>query len=645
MADEQSRVQTVVIKGSTGRVTGSGFMLTPNLVLTCAHVVADALGTAPSGDRPRGEVQVRLPALLTDLRAEVMAGGWLPLGDDRQGDLAVLSLLAPAAQSVPAPRMDRPRAGAAVHLYGYDQQVGLRRWNGVVRHTPAAGSVAWTRLEFTHREPRPGVSGGPVIDSDTGAVVGMLLAAGRDDDAGAVGWMLPVRDALDHVPVRRPRGDRRGLTAREAGVLAESLTEALVPAGPGAVDLLVRLVPPAIAGAMPRSPVPRVQLMMLVMTCARHANGLRALTAALETLVPGSVELESFTTLVDKLTAQPLLLPAERLALHELLARAADPTRERPGLGDVAALVDRAVELEDAPVTEGEPPPLLTFVSGVAERAAPTTHSPLLLWVRDVARRLGIDVPRGGAEPKRHSGPVVLKFTLTEAGWEPGRYEAFARLLPDPDGDPVPLGGSDGPIPLTAVRDLVQDTLQDATRRLGGDRDRLRVEFELPRRLLELDVESWPADGAAEGRSIGMLHPVTVRVGRKSGDAEPGWRERWRRLGTQRDRSPSTWLEGSGRRVLCVDPSGEMEPSAPRPLDAALAAGVTVALWSRTGDAEIEARIEELVAHTDLAALPEAVLALRRESVAAWADNIVLLYDDPRSSAPEPPLLDPFPAS
>ncbi|MFF7264520.1 trypsin-like peptidase domain-containing protein [Streptomyces sp. NPDC008159] len=645
MADEQSRDQTVVIKDSTGRVTGSGFLLTRNLVLTCAHVVADALGTAPSGDRPRGEVQVRLPALLTDLRAEVMAGGWLPLGDDRQGDLAVLSLLAPATQSVPASRVDRPRAGAAVHLYGYDEHVGPRRWNGVVRHTPAVGSAGWSRLEFTHREPRPGMSGGPVIDSGTGAVVGMLLAAGQDDDARTVGWMLPVRDALDHVPVRRPRDDRRGLTAREAGVLAEALTEAMVPAGPGAVDLLVRLIPPAIAVAIPRSPVPRVQLMALVMTCARYANGLRALSSALETLVPGSVELESFTTLVDKLTAQPLLLPAERLSLHELLARAAGPARVRPGLGDLDALVDRAVELEDAPVTEGEPHPLLTFVSGVAEQAAPTTHFQLLLWVRDVAQRLGIDVPPGGAGPKRHSGRAVLKFTLTEAGWEPGRYEAVARLLPEPDGDPVPLGGSDEPIPLTAVRELVQETLRDATRRLGGDRDRLRVEFELPRRLLELDVESWSAEGAAEGRSIGMLHPVTVRVGRRSGDVEPGWRERWRRLVTQQDRSPSTWLEGSGRRVLCVDPRGEMEPSAPRPLDAALAAGVAVAIWSRTGDAESEARIEELVAHTDLAALPEAVLALRRENVETWAGSIVLLYDDPRSAAPEPPPLDPFPAS
>ncbi|MET9844031.1 effector-associated domain 2-containing protein [Streptomyces ossamyceticus] len=645
MADEQSHDQTVAIKDSRGRVTGSGFMLTRNLVLTCAHVVADALGTAPSGDRPRGEVQVRLPALLTDLRAEVMAGGWLPLGDDRQGDLAVLSLLVPAAQSVPASRVNRPRAGAAVHLYGYDRHVGLRRWNGVVRHTPAVGSTGWTRLEFTHREPLPGMSGVPVIDSDTGAVVGMLLAAGQDDDARAVGWMLSVQDALDHVPVRRPRDDRHGLTARDAGVLAESLTEAMALAGPGAVDLLVRLIPPAIAGAMPRSPVPRLQLMALVMTCARHANGLRALTAALETLVPGSVELESFTTLVDKLTAQPLLLPAERLSLQELLAQAADPVRVRPGLGDLDALVERAVELEDAPVTEGELPPLLTFVSGVAELAAPRAHFQLFLWVRDVAQRLGIDMPPGGARPRRRSGPAVLKFTLTEAGWEPGRYEAVARLLPDPDRDPVPLGGSDGPIPLTGVQELVQHTLRDATRRLGGDRDRLRVEFELPRRLLELDVESWSADEAAEGRSIGMLHPVTVRVGRRGGDVEPGWRERWKTLVTQQDRSPSTWLEGSGRRVLCVDVRGEMEPSAPRPLDAALAAGVPVAIWSRTGDAEIEARIEELVARTDLAALPEAVLALRRENVEAWADSIVLLYDDPRSAAPEPPLLDPFPAS
>ncbi|MEE1775543.1 trypsin-like peptidase domain-containing protein [Streptomyces sp. NPDC048210] len=642
-------VQTVVIMDSVGRVTGSGFLLTRTLVLTCAHVVADALGATPSGERPRGEVQVGLTGLVKDFRAEVLAGGWLPLRDGERGDLAVLSFLGPAAHSITPPRFAPARPGSAVRLNQFDQfDRSLWQWHGVVRDTPAEGGPGqWARLEFLRGAPPSGASGSPVLDSRTGAVLGILMASGPDHPR-ATGWMLPVHEALDHVPVWRPRLDRRGLTAREAGALAEALLGTTVLSDPEAVDLLIRLVAalaPHIGAAIPRSRHVRPQLMVLVMTCARYADGLRTLSNAVEMLSPSSVELEAFTALVEQVTAQPLLLPDERRSLHELLARVAAPARVSPGHGDADALVERAVELENASTTEGEPPALLAFVSGVAEQAVPEVRLPLRLWIREVGQRLGIDVTPVDETPKRPGGPAVLKYTLTETAWEAGRYEVYASLLPSPQEDPRPLGGSEGPIPLAAVEELVRDTLQEATRLLGPHSDRLRIEFELPRRLLELDVEAWSADGAEEGGRIGRLHPVTVRLGGRTAIGRHERRARWEALVTRPNTLSSRWVEGSGLRVLCMDPRIELSPSAQQPLDTALAAGVPVALWTRNGAAESEARIEELVEHTDLATLPEAVLDLRRRSKAAWEDGIILLYDDPRSAAPEPPLLDPFPMS
>lgn len=659
MADEQSRVQTAVIKDITGRVTGSGFLLTRNLVLTCAHVVADALGASSSGDRPRGEVRVGLPALLTDLRAEVMVGGWLPLGDDRQGDLAVLSFLGPAPHSILPAYFERVRPGAAVHLHGVavhpredegdegdEERAGPGQWRGVVRDAPGGGSARWTRIDFTHEDPWPGMSGAAVFDSDTGAVVGVLQAAGRDD-ARTVGWMLPVRDALEHVPVGRPRHDRRSLTPSETGALVEALSGVMGVLDPATFDLLLRVLAdqmPDLVASLPRAPVPRVQLISLVKACASDANGLRALSESLELLYPGSVELEAFRDLVDQLTARPLLLPAERQSLHELLARAVAPAEARPGRGGADALVERAVALEDAPVAEGEPPELLAFVSGVARQAAPRVSRQLHLWNREVAERLGTAVGPAAEEPKTSGGSPVLKFTLTEAAWVAGHYDVLASLLPA-GGDLLPLSGSDRPMPLVEVQELVRHTLRETRMRwVGPDSEALRVEFELPRQLLELGVESWSADDAddaEEGGRIGMLHPVTVRLAGRPPSAGPDWRERWRALATRSGRATPRWLEGGEVRVLCVAPHGDLPRSAPRPLDAALAAGVPIAIWSRNGTAESEARIQELAEHTDLATLPEAVLELRRSFV-AWADDIVLFYEDPRSALPEPPLLDPF---
>ncbi|MFD0381273.1 hypothetical protein [Streptomyces sp. NPDC127112] len=50
----------VRVAGPDGTVGGVGFLVAPDLALTCAHVVADALGL------PRGQVPAPLGALVLD---------------------------------------------------------------------------------------------------------------------------------------------------------------------------------------------------------------------------------------------------------------------------------------------------------------------------------------------------------------------------------------------------------------------------------------------------------------------------------------------------------------------------------------------------------------------------------------------------
>ncbi|MGC0334620.1 hypothetical protein RKD23_007610 [Streptomyces sp. SAI-170] len=633
MSEARSDRLGAVITDLDGHARGSGFLVAANHVLTCAHVVAEALDAPASGDRPQGHVLVRLPGSSAERRAEVVPGGWLPWRPG-SGDLAVLHLVDPTEHRPRPPSRERAEAGAVVEIWHPDPEGPDRRWRAVVLDSPDPGSTAWSRLKFPGPVPGPGVSGAAVWDRDGRGVVGILMAnPGHEDRAS--GWMLPVGEALDLVPLTtvRPKygeGTRPSrLTLRELGELVDALLA--VRLEPMELDLILGHLRPALALGVPRYSAARPQAIALLRTCAQWPDGLRTLVAALRMLKAAGPELETFAALVDKMTSEPLLLPTERTELHRLLTFV--PSRV-PGEN----LLERAVELEDSTAPPGGPVALLEFVSEVAARADPPVREALLDWRGGTAERLGPNAVPAQPPAGSPEAPWVLTFLLQKAAWDSARFELSSWLLRGPDDEAVPLRGSSEPMSLDTVRAAVGETLEEVTR-LGSHADRLRVEFVLPPDLLELRVEEWPVDGASEGPALGMLHPVVVRVPHVRRD--PDWRTRWQELRTRT--LGRTWVEGGGRRVLCLSLGGvEGEPS-PQASRARLwseivAAGVPAALWSRDGAAETDARIEELAADSTLSTLPEKILELRRGE-SPWAQSIALLYDDPDSDVSDPPHL------
>ena len=85
-----------IVNRVSGRPVGAGVLLAGRYVLTCAHVVADALGVEPREGRPAEPVGVELLAGEQRADAVVVPGGWTPVKDDERGDIAVLRLLGPA---------------------------------------------------------------------------------------------------------------------------------------------------------------------------------------------------------------------------------------------------------------------------------------------------------------------------------------------------------------------------------------------------------------------------------------------------------------------------------------------------------------------------------------------------------------------
>jgi S1-C subfamily serine protease len=164
-------------------VEGTGWVASPSLVVTAAHVVAgedDTVVALDSGARYRGQ----------------------PVAFDARNDVAVLRV--DGLDARPLPLVD-PRPGTAVAVVGYPENGPLTATPGRIGRTAVVPSEnAYGRgpvlraITALRGHVRHGDSGAPAIDAD-GAVETMVFAARRGSRAGYGVPTEAVRRALDQV--------------------------------------------------------------------------------------------------------------------------------------------------------------------------------------------------------------------------------------------------------------------------------------------------------------------------------------------------------------------------------------------------------------------------------------------------------------
>ena len=176
------------------RSVGAGFLVEGQRVLTCAHVVDEAVGRNGGGHPPRDDVVVEFPMLpgRPRVKAFVHPSGWLPI-DEGGGDIALLAL-----RRVPDGLVEAPIARTNTTLnhpyrtYGFPitDAVAIES-SGLIR---GWATRDWITLEAsaTSTKIEPGYSGAPVWDDEVGGVVGMVVAdvEGLEGPAFMIG--LPV---------------------------------------------------------------------------------------------------------------------------------------------------------------------------------------------------------------------------------------------------------------------------------------------------------------------------------------------------------------------------------------------------------------------------------------------------------------------
>ncbi|MFC3897210.1 trypsin-like peptidase domain-containing protein [Lentzea rhizosphaerae] len=192
----------VRIRGPRGTV-GTGFLVAEDLVCTCAHVVANALGSDPTSSQPPdGLVTVDFP-LVDGVSTTAQVVGWVPIEGDNSGDVALLRLTTLPADAEPA-RLAPDGGGwdEPVRVLGFPRGFEAGDWlDGRLRGRQATG---WVQMEISGVE--AGFSGGAVWSAEAGGVVGVVVAK-----QGSRTYMVPLRTALPADVLRSRPCPYRGL--------------------------------------------------------------------------------------------------------------------------------------------------------------------------------------------------------------------------------------------------------------------------------------------------------------------------------------------------------------------------------------------------------------------------------------------------
>ncbi|MET7487393.1 trypsin-like peptidase domain-containing protein [Streptomyces sp. NPDC005538] len=611
-----------------GTLWGSGFLVAPGWVLTCAHVLPIDAGVENVGTlRVQGH-QLDTPARLAY---------WLGGGTDPEQDLALVRLEDDATHGHACVRLtDRYDPPHQVTAFGWRTPTGgaPQRWSGHSECNGRDGSYGFTLAP--HMEIPHGASGGPLLDRDHGVVAGIVKARRAGKDGGLAVAATALRgfrearavggeDSLGSDPyaalIRSHDRWHQGMTVRPnwVGLQGELPTVGRRGWGPGD-----SAEASALLAGLPR-PVSSAELQRMI----SRVLGYEPLWE--DELAP-----------VDWRDGQGWAHDqpdgAEIVALHYLLAVAHACRRRAP---DAVAELERWVKarIEQLP----------DFLAALLRERAGEDRG---------LTAAGADA--GGLAdnpvvlPDSERPVVAVELELNPYG--PGERFHW-RVWFWPDGpDTVRMLDEDTDeegVRLTELQRVLHRPLRQAFGKLDAEERPARLELALPVQHFGLDAHQWPRTAEPP---LGAQRQVVLRSLNRRGEPAAVWRERWdgvtgsvlKALPVHSPEYAKEALEAAepdAVPVLCRPPQQDADS-----LTDAIGAGYGVALWSLRGEhgracgtdcGDLYGRTAQLLGSVDgAAALPERLRALREQAGeeggedAAWSAHIALLYDDPRRPLP-----------
>lgn len=189
---------------ANGAVVGAGFLVSKQYLLTCAHVITQALGIPQNtSSAPTAElVDLDFPLIAPGQKMKARVIFWRPVQDFSSTlpvdgeDIAALELQSEVPLAVQPVRLvtaddlfDHP-----FRTFGFPSGHNDGVWAGGVLR--GEGGNKWVQMEAVNvpgYQVEPGFSGAPVWDETLAAVVGMAVAAERQRDNVKSAFMIPTK--------------------------------------------------------------------------------------------------------------------------------------------------------------------------------------------------------------------------------------------------------------------------------------------------------------------------------------------------------------------------------------------------------------------------------------------------------------------
>ncbi|MFI9205058.1 trypsin-like peptidase domain-containing protein [Streptomyces sp. NPDC053048] len=672
---------------SGARFWGSGFFIAPGWVLTCAHVVGNGGGDVLRGERAvdvtdwhdrttEGRVALALPMPEEpDRPPRPWAMPDLALLKVDDADDAECLWLSDRSTIVPAD----------ISLHGWSRDTGeLAPRHGIGTASGGDGRDG-TAMLLRGEIPVAGCSGGPVVDTGRGAVIGVSKGRGKD----TAGLAVPIT-ALRRIADDRPGRDRLHAIVRAHDRHHFDRYRALGTGGswPGLQQRLREAALRAPAGGF----TPRLRTHLFARLAELTPPG-----------TPGEV-----MQLVGDTKRRVIQDPYQPGVEH-------DPRTWREGVGLLYDLRDGGRAKEPAPERDLELEAVLLYAARVAAAVSRLGHDrdvphlrDLSGWLTgeaeplpDVIREEIQQILHGGSaapaallepapagtvelrkperrdvapgprrDPSRRRGDVIVEIDTLLYG---DRYPWRVKLLLE-DGVITPLRSDEEGVPRAGLREALREPVAAAL--LQGDVGEHLAELRvvLPRELFDEALDEWrllPPGAGEHGfdpHTMPLGHRrVVVLQDRKRRDrpATPEWRRRFNGTnqgpmtavplrreapvqghdGPRREGGHAAYGRLSEAAVTAVPVyCGEVAQGAgAMAMDAALAAGHAVVLWRRcapghTDCAEFHERAARLVCEAGTAeGLHRRIRNLRircgdpdfPDPDALWARSVALLSDDP----------------
>jgi WD40 repeat protein len=186
-------------------VSGAGFLVSENHIITCAHVISNLLNLPDYGAVvPTEAVFLDFPMLAPGRIIRAHVSQWIPPSDDGGGDIATLELEGPTPRDAVAVRFAKADDDLWEHSFrAFGFPVGQMNGTWATGRLLGRQATRWVQIEDvkqTGRRIEPGFSGTPVWDEQLGGVVGMVVAADRQSDTKTA-YMIPIDVLVDAWPV------------------------------------------------------------------------------------------------------------------------------------------------------------------------------------------------------------------------------------------------------------------------------------------------------------------------------------------------------------------------------------------------------------------------------------------------------------